>query len=276
MHLRTVIAILFGCSSVAAAPLQTTSEAYGSGAAYVTCVVDGKSERCFLDTGSPLTIFTNSDRFARYSNLGAFRFKSAAAVAQQIETIQIGSIELDAVVFPRVKVGRATFNGAVNTIGIDLLREQPFAIRFKPKPALELNAGPTEQPLKNLAVSNQGLFAIPIALGGNEVRALWDTGVSITSVDEAYIAAHPENFRATDKGGSGLDGAGKPLLLQVYRARKIVISGHAFEDIRVVATDLSVLRENWNKDIQAVIGFNLIRRGNWYFDANNRFWNFHS
>jgi hypothetical protein len=274
MLIRAFFLLLAAGAFVRATPLHIVSGAYRSGAAYATCVIDGQKESCFLDTGSAMTIVTNSARFAAYTNLGVFHFKSAADIAQEVETIQIGSIELDGVVFPRVKVGRANFHGAVNTIGIDLLRTQPFAIRFKPKPTLELNAAPAEQPLKNLDISSQGHFAIPIALGGDEVRALWDTGVSLTSVDQSYIAAHPETFKETNKGGSGFDGAGKPMLVPIFRAHKIVIAGQTFEDVRVVGTDLSVLRHKWNKNIQAVVGFNLIRKGNWFFDSNNRLWSF--
>jgi hypothetical protein len=274
MLFRALFVLLAAFGSLRAAPLQIVSEAYGSGSAYVTCVIDGRKERLFLDTGSAMTILTNSSRIAGYTNLGIFHFKSAANVAQEVETIQIGSIELDGVVFPRVKVGRASFSRAENALGIDLLRGQPFAVRFTPKPSLDLNPSAPRQTFNNLEISSQGLLAIPVSLGPSDVLALWDTGVSITSIDKEFIAAHPENFKATNKGGTGFDGAGKPLLLQVYRARKIVVAGHAFEDVRVVAADLSLLRENWSKDIQAVVGFNLIRKGNWHFDASNRRWAF--
>jgi hypothetical protein len=274
MLIRTFVLLLLGSAFVRATPLQIVSQAYGTGGAFATCVIDGQKERCFLDTGSALTIVTNSQRFAGYTNLGVFRFKSAADVAQEIETIQIGSIELDGSVFPRVKVGRASFSRAENTLGIDILRHQPFAVRFSPKAILQLSAERPESSLNTLEVSNQGLFAIPIAIGGVEVRALWDTGVSITSVDQAFIKAHPENFKPSNKYGNGFDGAGKPMLLQIFRARKIVIAGRTFEDLRVAAADLSVLRENWDQQIQAVVGFNLIRKGNWFFDAKNNLWNF--
>jgi hypothetical protein len=274
MKTRAWLLVFAICVSSRAVPMQVISSGYGSGDAYVTCVIDGVKERCFLDTGSPLTIVPNSKRYASYTNLGAFHFKSAADIAQEIETIRVGSIEVDGTVFPRVKVGRANFHGAENTLGIDLLGQQPFAIRFKPKPSLELNAGRPERTFATLEVSKQGLLAIPIEVGGSEVRALWDTGVSITTVDQGFVAAHPENFKAMNKYANGFDGAGKPMFLQIFRAKKIAIAGRAFEDVRVVAADLSVLRDNSNKDIQAVVGFNLIRKGDWFFDTRNRLWSF--
>jgi hypothetical protein len=256
-----------------AASLQIVPGGYGSGKAYVTFIIDGAKERCFLDTGSAMTLVPNSKRYASYTNLGAFHFKSAD-IAQEIETIQIRSLQIDEVAFPHVKVGRANFRGAEKTLGIDILGRQPFALRFKSKPTLELNAERPASPFTTLEVPKHGLLAIPIAITGSEIRALWDTGASFTSVDQAFITAHPENFKPTNKYAKGFDGAGKPMLLQIFRAKQISIGDRTFDDIRVVAADLSVLRENWSKDIHAVVGFNLIRKGDWFFDTRNRLWGF--
>jgi predicted aspartyl protease len=257
-----------------AARLEIVSSAYGSGKSYVTCAIDGVKERCFVDTGSALTIVPNSKRFAAYTNLGAFHFKSAADIAQQIDTIRIGSIQIDEIAFPHVRVGRANFRAVEKTIGNDLIGQQPFAMRFRSRPTLELNAERPASATATLDVSRQGLFAIPVEIGGSVMRALWDTGVSITSVDQAFIASHPEDFKAVNKYSKGFDGAGKPLLLKAFRANKIAIAGHTFEDVYVVAADLSLLRDNLSKEIEAVVGFNLIRKGNWFFDAKNRMWSF--
>src|SRR5437763_1400842 len=84
-----------------------------------------------------------------------------------------------------------------------------------------------------------GAMAIPIALAATEVHALWDTGSALTFVDQDFIAAHREDFRPTKKYMNGVDGAGHNLLLQVFRAKKIVVAGAVFEDVRVVAGNRS-------------------------------------
>jgi predicted aspartyl protease len=257
-----------------AATLQIVSGAFSTGKSYLTCTIDGVKERCFVDTGSALTIVPNSKRFARYTNMGAFHFKSAADIEQQIDTIHVESIQIDEIAFPHVKVGRANFRAVEKTIGNDILGKQPFAMRFRSRPTLELNAERPASAAATLVVSKQGLFAIPVEIGGSGMRGLWDTGESITSVDQAFIAAHPEDFKAVNKYSKGFDGAGKPLLLKAFRANKIAIAGHTFEDVYVVAADLSLLRDNLSKEIEAVVGFNLIRKGNWFFDAKNRMWSF--
>jgi hypothetical protein len=264
------LVLLVGVSTRGAA-LQIVPGAFSSGKAYFACTFDGAKERCLLDTGSAMTLVTDTKFFASYTNLGAFRFKSAAGIAQQTETIQIGSIQIDDVTFSNVKIGRAKFRGAEKTLGIDFLGRQPFAVSFQPQNVLVLNASRPKLPQTTLAVSPQGLLSIPIGVSGVQIHALWDTGVALTTVDKGFMEEHPENFRPTKNYVNGVDGAGKSMLLQVFRARKITIADRNFENVHVVAVDLSLLREA-NKDIQAVVGFNLIRKANWFFDAKNRLW----
>jgi hypothetical protein len=40
----------------------------------------------------------------------------------------------------------------------------------------------------------------------------------------------------------------------------------------VIATDLSLLREEEHSDLYAVLGFNVIRKTDWYFDPQKKVW----
>jgi hypothetical protein len=219
-----------------------------------------------------MTLVANSKRFSAYTNVGNFRFESASGIPQQTEFIQIGSIQIDDVQIRDKKVGRTRFRGAENTLGIDVVGRQPFSVDFNPQAILKFNVEHPELPLTTLQVSRNGLLSIPVELSGIEAHALWDTGVALTTIDQSFIVAHPENFRATKNYMNGVDGAGKSILVQVFRAKKLKIADHTFKDVRVVAVDLTMLREGVHKDIQAVVGFNLIRKANWFFDPKNRLW----
>lgn len=272
MILRAVLVLLMCGVMARAASLQVSSGAYSSGKAYVSCVIDGVKERCFLDTGSAMTLVANSKRFSAYTNIGNFRFESASGIPQQTETIQIGSIQIDDVQIWDRKVGRIHFRGAENSLGIDIIGRQPFSVNFNPQALLKLNTQRPKLPLTTLQVSPHGLLSIPVELDSVEAHAMWDTGAALTTVDQNFILAHPENFKATKNYMNGIDGAGKSFLVQVFRARKLKIADHTFKDVRVVAADLGILREGVHKDIQAVIGFNTIRKANWFFDPKNRLW----
>jgi hypothetical protein len=273
MIVRAFLLLILCGISARGASLQIAYGAYSSGKAYVSCVIDGSKERCFLDTGSAMTLVVNSGRFSAYTNLGNFRFESASGIPQQTETIQVGSIRIDKVEIQNKKVGRSDFPGAENTLGIDVVGRQPFAVNFKPRATLRLNAERPSLPLTTLQVSRDGLLSIPVELGSVEAHAMWDTGVALTTVDQNVIRAHPENFKATKNYMNGVDGAGKSILVQVFRAKTIKVADRTFKNVRVVALDLTMLREGVDKDIRAVIGFNVIRKANWFFDPKNRLWN---
>jgi hypothetical protein len=221
-----------------------------------------------------MTILTASGKFAAYTNEGAFRFKSASGIEQQTDSIRIGSLKIDNHTFENVKVGRAKFKGAEPMLGIDVLARQPFALRFKNKSGLALNAPRPETPFTTLEVSSHGVVSIPIGMAGKTVRALWDTGAGLTAVDEKFVKAHPDVFKPTKQYASGVDGAGQPMLLQSFRARRLTVGEHTFEDLRVVAVDLSMLRASIHPEINAVLGFNVIRKGDWFFDTKLRLWKF--
>jgi hypothetical protein len=273
MIVRAVLLFVLWGVSAQAASLQIAFGPYSSGKAYVSCVIDGAKERCFLDTGSAMTLVANSKRFSAYTNLGNFRFESASGIPQDTETIQVRSIRIDNIEIHNKKIGRTDFPGAENTLGIDVVGRQPFAVNFSPRAVLTLNAERPKLPLTTLEVSPHGLLSIPVELGGIDAHAMWDTGAALTTIDQNFILAHPENFRATKNYMNGVDGAGKSILVQVFRAKKLKIADRTFDNVRVVALDLHTLREGVNKDIQAVIGFNTIRKANWFFDPKNRLWN---
>ena len=100
-------------------------------------------------------------------------------------------------------------------------------------------------------------------------------GSSVTAIDQAFVKAHAEDFKPTNDFMQGTDGAGHTLLVKVFRAKKITIGPRTFRNARVVAVDLSLLRKNISPEIHAVIGFNLIRKADWFFDPENKAWSIH-
>jgi hypothetical protein len=256
-----------------AAILEVQPGPFRSGKAFVSCTFDGVKESCFLDTGSAITVLANSGQFSAYSDLGGFRFKSASGVAEELERILIRTGIVDRVVFSNIKVARAKNEHEIDSaLGIDLLARQSFAVNFRDSPALFLNPKPPRQLLSGLETNTHGLLSVPMGFGATRVRAIWDTGASITAVHEPFVQAHPDDFKATGDSMKGTDGFGHEILVHLFRARKISVGGRSFSNVKVVALDLSMLGKSVEFDPQAVIGFNLIRRTDWYFDPPRRIW----
>lgn len=255
-----------------AATLGVVPGPHASGKAFVSGIFDDIKLTCFLDTGSAMTLLADR-RFGHYPNLGSFHFKSASGIAAEAETLRLSSARIDRAVFRDVKVGRFPEGAeAENTLGIDLLGRQSFSVNFYQNPSLELAPRPPRSLFSTLEVHPHGLLVVPMKFGGSETRAMWDTGASITAVDEAYVRAHPETFKAARGFMQGIDGAGQPVVLKAYRAKRITIGARNFRNVHVVATDLSLLRQSLASDLNAVIGFNLIRKTDWFFDPQRKVW----
>lgn len=273
--LLLTLAILLAWPASFTASVVVIPGAHGSGKPYVTGLFDGARTRLMLDTGSAITVLAHEGAFASYRSLGSFAFKSAAGVAEETETILIRQALLDGQSFTNVKVGRLSAHAGVeNMLGIDLIGRQPFSMTFRQSPALRLQAKPPLALNSNLFVSPHGLLAIPIAIGGAPVRALWDTGASLTAVDQKFIADRPGEFKKLNQFMRGIDGGGNELIVPVYRARSIAVAGKTYRSLHVVAIDLTQLRESLSPEIQVVAGFNLIRKGDWYFDSKKALWSF--
>ena len=267
-----LLSLLFSAAA-SAAVLEVQPGPFRSGRAYLPCNFDGVKETCFLDTGSAITVLANSEQFSAYPNSGGFRFKSASGIAEELETIQIRIAAVDRVIFSNIKIGRAKEDHSLESaLGIDLLRRQPFSINFHDSPALFLNPKPPRQLLSGLEANAHGLLSLPLAFGTNLTRAMLDTGASLTAVDAAFVKAHPEDFKSSGDLMKGTDGFGHEIQVHLFRARKIHIGARTFRNVKIVALDLSMLGRDANSQVHAVIGFNLIRRTDWYFDTQRRLW----
>jgi hypothetical protein len=265
-----------------AAELRIAPGSFRSGKAYLSCTFDGVKETCLLDTGSAMTLLTNTARWSSYPNLGEFHFKSAASVSETAETIQIRTAIIDQVEFSNIKIGRlpevpevpeAPEREAIaNSIGMDLLARQPFSMQFLQSPGLHLKPKAPRRILPELGVNRYNLLSLPISLNGSQMGALWDTGFGVTAVDLSFVQAHPEDFRSSRDFMRGTDGTGHELVLKSFRAKKITIGSRSFRNVKIVAVDLSLLRENLDPNVHAVIGFNIIRRADWFFDPAKKVW----
>ncbi|MDB6041280.1 MAG: hypothetical protein JWM99_5121 [Verrucomicrobiales bacterium] len=274
---RCIVLALFLSLSLSgpanAEPLRVISGPVASGQAFVFCTFDGIREDCFLDTGSAMTLLVSSEELSGKTNAGTFHFKGATGISQQGETIQIHSAVLDSVEFENLKIGRIRRDLQVQSaLGIDLLGRRPFSLNFRFKPSLHLDPKAPRKLFTTLEVGAHHLFTVPLTIGKVDSRALWDSGAGITVVDESFIHTHPENFKQTDDFETATDGTGGSIPVKTFRAKVIKIGHRTFRNSRVIATDLSVLRANGNPPVRAVIGFNLIRKCDWYFDAKQTKW----
>ena len=245
---------------------------FRSGKAYVDCRFDGRIEGCFLDTGSAMTLLT--PEFSQYPSLGSFRFKSASGRVANAEVVRVHSIQIDRERWNDVRIGRLPkrAESVESSVGMDLLGRAPFALDFRDRAELRFHPSKPRNTYHTLLMAEHNLLVIPLQCGPTVTQALFDTGATVTAADTAFIRAHPETFHSLGRQMSGVDGTGQKMFVQLFRANALKIGERTFRNVMVVATDLSMLREGQARDVQLVLGFNVIRRTDWYFDPAAHTW----
>jgi hypothetical protein len=246
---------------------------HGAGKAVVRCDVDGDWEWMVLDTGSLFSILRDSERFRSYPTVGRIRFKSASGVPMGADTIMIKRLGLDQHLFTNVVMARVSGGlKLTGTLGLDVVGKYPFAVHFRDEAALYLRARAPERLLGGLTLYNSGLFTIPVFIGNLAGETVWDTGAELTAVDQSYVAAHPELFKLGGIVGGVMDGNDQPVAARLVKIRRLEVGGRTFRNVSALAVDLQTIHEGTSEKVPLVIGFNVIRRTDWYFDLGTRRW----
>jgi len=60
--------------------------------------------------------------------------------------------------------------------------------------------------------------------------------------------------------------------MKLFKAKELTIGTHNFYDIHVIAFDFSPIRPYFNKNVDYIIGYNIIIQANWFFDFDNYQW----
>ena len=237
-----------------------------SGKYYLQASFDGHPERCLLDTGA--TGSEVSDRaFASYPLARKGGQKGAANQLTGTDMIRVreaavGSARFTAVLVTRAKAG---------LVGADLVASRPFSFQNLPRPALswKLPARPlAEHQLRRY----RGILALPVTFDAHPAQALWDTGAELSCVAPEVIARHPAAFTFVQDIDQGKDGTGRPVVMKLYRADKLVVGSQTFRNLTMLAFDFGVVHQHLSKDVDFILGVNAIRQANWSFDPAHAAW----
>lgn len=267
-------AILAATTSSAALPLESKSEGLAwSGRYFVHASFDGHDDRCLLDTGA-----TSSDvagtYYQAYKRVGRAGRLSASRKAETDEEIEIGRLRLGTFEAEHIRVARhKAGDGALTTIGMDVLGDHPFALHTRPKPTLSWVIGP--RPAQHTLHRYHGILALPVNIGGSASEALWDTGAGLSCVSPAMIARHPDNFVFVQDIDKGRDGTGHPITMKLYNARRIGVGPQVFDDLAVLAIDFTAIHEHLSPHVDMILGYNAVIRADWDFDPRHGTWDLH-
>ena len=112
---------------------------------------------------------------------------------------------------------------------------------------------------------------VDLRCGDQRAQAVWDTGASLTVVDQGFIERHPALFDASrtverhrrDRHGSGNadvhDGGVQHRTLRLPA-------------LRVAGVDLAAVNATIEIPMDAILGYNLLSRADWWFDFPRQRW----
>lgn len=259
--------------SASAAPLTIVSGQLGSGKLYAPCTFDGVVESCFVDTGAAFNAVADLPRFASYPVTGKISFMGASGILRDADEITIGALQFDSSTTVNAKVARLdSREGFESVIGIQTIGAQSFTFQFGVNPSFSFGVTLPAEAFPGVEIYQKGVFSIPVQIGTSQAKGLWDTGAGLTAIDIDYVNAHPTDFTFVMDIPDGSDATGNPVVMKLYRARQLTLGKHVFTDEYILAMGFDVVRERIARDVQLIIGFNLITKADWFFDLQKKRW----
>ena len=110
-----------------------------------------------------------------------------------------------------------------------------------------------------------------IDLGSDTVDAIWDTGAELSVVDQDLIQKNPNLFQHLQTINNGVDATGHPVKLELYKFNGIQV-GEKHLSGTIMSMDFKPIQQKMGSHVKLILGTNLIRMNNWYFDRAEKTW----
>ncbi len=239
---------------------------------YVDGRIGSRAYRFLLDTGAARSRVVADQYTATFPS--SEKHDSSGVFAKSSEDlIVVPSLELGTIAKPNFPIVRmAQPDSPVGSlIGMDFLKDHRCYFRFDRNRLLVNADAEADYPDQDLLLDPKFHPYVDVQIGSLTVRAVWDTGASLTVVDLSLIQQNPDSF-AEAGASTGTDSSGSVMETPLYVMAEARIGGHAFPPHRVAAVDLSAVNATLDLPMDLILGYNLISRANWIFDFPRRRW----
>lgn len=130
--------------------------------------------------------------------------------------------------------------------------------------------------LGNQLEADQGSIPyVDVELNRRNVKAVWDTGASVTLVDVGFQKGNPDLFEVVGET-EGTDSTDRRMTTLLYMMKSYRIAGVLFSSHPVVAGDLSGIRASASIPMDFILGYPTLRQAVWLFDFPRRKWQIES
>ena len=248
----------------------------GAAEAYVVATVAGREYRLMLDTGGARTTLALDDLTATFARVdvddelgrGALGPASADTGRAVVPSIALGPLEVRDLVVDLAPDG----SEAPMTLGLDLLRGHRLELRLADL-LLGIDTDAPADAERPLPLSSRSHPHVVVDWGDVEATALFDTGASVTVVDAAFAAEHPDLLEPLPPSTS-IDAAGNRAETPMARMAGCEIGGRRFDASLAVIVPIRGIQQAGEPGFDLALGVPVIRQADWIIDLARGVWGF--
>jgi predicted aspartyl protease len=256
--------------------LRDDPDAPGAAEAYVVATVAGREYRLMLDTGGARTTLALDDLTATFARVdvddelgrGALGPASADTGRAVVPSIALGPLEVRDLVVDLAPDG----SEAPMTLGLDLLRGHRLELRLADL-LLGIDTDAPADAERPLQLSSRSHPQVVVRWGDLEATALFDTGASVTVVDAAFAAEHPDLLEPLPPATS-IDAAGNRAETPMARMAACEIGGRRFDASLGVIVPIRGIQQAGEPGFDLALGVPVIRQADWIIDLARGVWGF--
>ena len=229
-----------------------------------------------LDTGGARTTLALDDLTATFARVdvddelgrGALGPAWADTGRAVVPSIALGPLEVRDLVVDLAPDG----SEAPMTLGLDLLRGHRLELRLA-----DLLLGiDTDAPVdaeRALPLSSRSHPHVVVDWGDVEATALFDTGASVTVLDAAFGAEHPQLLEPLPPS-TGTDAAGNRAETPMARMAACEVGGRRFHPSLATVVPIRGIQRAGDPGFDLVLGVPVIRQADWIIDLARGVWGF--
>lgn len=239
--------------------------------AWVDVTADNVSLRMLLDTGSAGTDVPHVEPFASRITAASNTGKSAFGTVSSTPVAQVQALHVGDLVVDDLPVGVQPADWPhPPLLGMDVLSPHLCHFQFGAE-RLEMDGEAPPSAWFPL-ITGTDIPAVDVSWGGTSVSAIWDTGASMTVVDQTWASTHPDVVTILQETGTGTDSSGQTRSGQTGRLAPCHIGNVHFAEQRCGIADFSGFNGQSASPLRMFVGLPLISQATWAFDFPRRRW----
>jgi hypothetical protein len=248
----------------------------GAAEAYVVATVVGHEYRLMLDTGgarSTLPFDGLTSTFLRVDvddapGRGALGPASAGTRRVVVPSLALGPLEARDLVVDLAAEG----SDAPAILGLDVLRGHRLELRLAGA-MLGIDTDAPADAERPLPLSSRSHPHVVVGWGEVDATALFDTGASVTVVDAAFAAEHPQLLEPLPPS-TGTDAAGNRAETPMARMAACEVGGRRFDATLAVLAPIRGIQQAGDPEFDLILGVPVIRQADWIIDLARGVWGF--